>query len=364
MVVQIGSAKKLTQQTNKNNFNQNLKNMKQLFTNIKTTLFLTALLVVLFGAKVNAQVSAYTFGSSAGTYTEISGGTVLGTATNDDNVFNNNPIGFAFFYNGVPYCNFSVNANGFIALGGAVTSSYTSLSTGATNNVIAAFNRDIQGNAGTGELSYLTTGSAPNRTLVVQFKSYRNFNDATGQIYNFQIRLSEGTNQIRTVYGSGNYTGTNTHQVGLRGASNADFNNRTTTTDWSATTAGGTNAATCTSSSTVFPASGLTFTWTPAASPTTTYYSKSTATNFSTLSDWGVNGDGSGAAPGAIDNTANFIVANGANVTLNATLSVRSLYILCGSTLNVAANTLNVAITGLNQATFVNLGTLNVTGVL
>ncbi|MBK7525178.1 MAG: fibronectin type III domain-containing protein [Saprospiraceae bacterium] len=52
-------------------------------------------------------------------------------------------------------------------------------------------------------------------------------------------------------------------KVGLRGASNSDFNNRTTTTNWSATTSGGSNSASCSVSNTIFPAAGLTFTWTP-----------------------------------------------------------------------------------------------------
>ena len=80
----------------------------------KITLWLFALFTCW---QINAQVSSYGFSQSAGTYTEITGGTVLGVATNDDTNFNANPIGFSFVYNGTTYTQFSVNANGFLALG-------------------------------------------------------------------------------------------------------------------------------------------------------------------------------------------------------------------------------------------------------
>lgn len=225
----------------------------------KITLWLFALFTCW---QINAQVSSYGFSQSAGTYTEITGGTVLGVATNDDTNFNANPIGFNFVYNGTTYTQFSVNANGFLALGATVASSYTALSGGATNNVIAALNGDLNGNT-TGELSYQLSGSAPNQVLTIQWKNYRHYN-VTGDINNFQIKLYETTNVVEVVYGSFTQNATNrTRQVGLRGASATDFNNRTTTADWSATTAGGTNAASCALQTAIVPSSGLTFTWTP-----------------------------------------------------------------------------------------------------
>ena len=225
----------------------------------KITLWLFALFTCW---QINAQVSSYGFSQSAGTYTEITGGTVLGVATNDDTNFNANPIGFSFVYNGTTYTQFSVNANGFLALGATVASSYTALSGGATNNVIAALNGDLNGNT-TGELSYQLSGTAPNQVLTIQWKNYRHYN-AAGDINNFQIKLYETTNVVEVVYGSFTQNATNrTRQVGLRGATAADFNNRTTTTNWSATTAGGTNAATCALQTAIVPTSGLTFTWTP-----------------------------------------------------------------------------------------------------
>ena len=97
----------------------------------KTTQRISLLLTIFFaflGQMANAQVANYVFSQSAGTYTPITGGTVLGTPGNDDNNFGTFPIGFNFTYNGVVYTQFGVNANGFITLGSVPTNSYLSLS--------------------------------------------------------------------------------------------------------------------------------------------------------------------------------------------------------------------------------------------
>ena len=226
-------------------------------------------LTILLPTLTQAQVATnYNFASSAGTYTPITGGTVLGTITQDDDSFDGIALPFPFSFSGTTMSHFGVNSNGYMALATSPatalqTNAYNTISFGATDNVIAAFNRDLQGGVSTGELSYTTLGTTPNRTLVVQWKDYRLF-FGSGTPYNFQVRLSETTNVIRVIYGTFIGTAT-TVQVGLRGAGNADYNNRATTTDWSATTAGTTNAATCSITASVLPATGQTFTWTLAS---------------------------------------------------------------------------------------------------
>lgn len=235
---------------------------------------LGALMFASIGTKLTAQVATtYQFTSTTSTYTPITGGTVLGIATNDDTSFPDLPIGFTFNYNCNSFTTFGVQSNGWIRLGaGTVTSSYTpiSVATASTVNVISAIGRDLQGNTTTGELSYLTTGIAPNRVLTVQWKSYRKF-VATGDDYNFQIKLYETTNSVEIIYGTITNNATSlVAEVGIKGSSNADFNNRTTTSDWSATTAGATNAATCTASTAIFPAAGTTYRWVgPPPNPST-----------------------------------------------------------------------------------------------
>lgn len=249
---------------------------------------ITFILFALFTCwQINAQVSSYAFSQSNGTYSEITGGTVLGVATNDDTSFNAQPIGFSFVFNGITYTQFSVNSNGFIALGATVSSSYNAISGGTSNNVIAALNGDLNGSA-TGQLSYQLSGTAPNQVLTIQWKNYRHYN-ATGDVNNFQIKLYETTNVVGVVYGAFTQNATSrTREVGLRGASNADFNNRSTTTDWAATSTGATNAASCTLTAAVVPTSGLTFTWTPPSCASPAGFVASAITTNSATIAWNV----------------------------------------------------------------------------
>ncbi len=281
-----------------------------------------------------AQASAYTFAQSSGTYTPITGATLLASGiTPDDNVYGPLNIGFTFNFNGTNYTQFGLNVNGWISLGSAVpTSSYTPISGGTINNIICPMGKDLQlgytssgvatvgsaivtnvssttgfvvgdtlktatGFTGTptitalttttltlssnattattagtytvgGTIRYQTTGTAPNRVCVIQWNRARRYNTTatTGMnnLFNFQIRLTETTNTIAFVYGTFQTNATaSVYQVGLRGASLTDFNNRKTLTDWSATTAGTANTDTCRLSTTVKPASGQTYTWSP-----------------------------------------------------------------------------------------------------
>ncbi|MFT3981819.1 MAG: T9SS type A sorting domain-containing protein [Ferruginibacter sp.] len=231
--------------------------------------------------ETNAQVNGYTFNSSSGTYSEISGGTVLGTTSNDDEVFNNSttgasspvsstgfPIGFNITYAGVSYDRFAVNTNGFIVLGtgtfsiGGTTTSVISSTSADLTKVISGFNQDLTGQTGS-ELSYLLTGSSPSRVMVIQWKNYKRYNGSGTMNFNFQIRLSETSNEVQIVYGTMTTATSYEAQVGLKGNGNSDYNIRTTSTNWAATTAGASNSATNTLSSTVFPASGQTFAWAP-----------------------------------------------------------------------------------------------------
>lgn len=239
---------------------------------LKRTASIVALSLLSLVSK--AQVSAYAFTQSSGTYTPLASGTVVGTPSNDDQSFNANPIGFTFNYNGVDYTTFSIQSNGFIAMGSTVSSSTTAISSGSTNNIISALNGDLQGDGTTSKITYSTQGSAPDQVLIVEWTNYKHFGSGgSGDVNNFQIKLYETSNIIEIQYGNFTQNATSrTRQVGLRGASSADYNNRTTATDWSATAAGGTSAATCTLTSAIVPASGLIYRWTapPQTPPTPT----------------------------------------------------------------------------------------------
>ena len=383
------------------------------------------------------QVSSYTFGTSSGTYTPITGGAnydnfTSWTNTNfldDNNSTALESIGFNFIYNGTTYTQFAVNTNGFITLGALPTNSYTPLSTGTSNNVISAMGNDLIGRgsflanrtsgsavititggdislisvgdkvSGTGipagatvlsktattvtisanatsngtnfhfrfsrsgfGIRFQTIGTAPNRTLVVQWTGWQRFTTtgAFGELYNFQIRLNETTNTINVVYNIQGPTSATarTFEIGLRGSSNADFNNRTSTTNWGSTTAGTLNSSNVTLSSTVKPTAGLTYTWTPpsctAPSSLLVTYTSPTSANLSWTAspslptngyEWEIRTSGLGGS-GATGLTASGSVGAGVTSASTSSLTQNTTYTLyvrsnCGglySSWNVSAS--------------------------
>ena len=226
--------------------------------------------MLLAGITTKAQVADYTFAQTSGAYTSISGGTVVATATSTnslDNAIYNVPSGtipFTFLFNGTGYTGLNISTNGFITFGTTAPSSsnYTPISNSATyEGAISAFAGDLNTmyNVGTppvtGEIRYEIVGTAPNREFVVQWSNFRpSYTTSTTNAYafDFQIRLQENGNKIVIVYGGaldylvGSATYSSTRQIGLRGVSNTDYNNRTnsTSTAFTSSSAGTSNSAT------------------------------------------------------------------------------------------------------------------------
>ena len=220
-----------------------------------------------FGDIIRSHNNKYTFSSYLGTYSEITGGTILGSNANDNECFNEIPLGFTFNYDGTEYDQISVQTNGFIAFGSSVLNTYTPLSfSSGVNNVVSAFSRDIKSRTN-GSLSYSLSGSTPNRIFTIQWSHYRRTPTATqNDDFSFQIKLYENGNKIAFVYNVTNAITSITAaglQVGLRFGSVMEFFNRSTSSDWSNTTDGTANNSVCNLSATVFPAQGLTFVFSP-----------------------------------------------------------------------------------------------------
>jgi hypothetical protein len=228
-------------------------------------------------------ISGHIWTQPAGTYTTITGGAgtvAITTIGVDDNSYGALPIGFTFNFDDVDYTQFGLNANGWISMGSGVPSnSYTPISTGITRNIISAMAADLLGQA-TGRIEYQTSGTAPNRVLTIQWSTWAFYNGGVvdGSTLNFQIKLFETSNNIQLIYGTNTQSAINhTVQVGLGGAATTDFNNRTTTTNWSATTAGTLNSDACTMTTTIVPALNLTFQWAPPAPSPMVYVSSTSA---------------------------------------------------------------------------------------
>ncbi len=253
------------------------------------------LLFLFYSLPSVAQVNYYLFSQQNGTYDEITDGTVLATATDaaygnsfDDVIWSlpADAMPFNFMFNNAHYTTCKVSSNGFITFGSTApgNASYTPISaTTEYEGAISAWGRDINGAfhaSIVSNVSWKIVGTAPNRELVIQYKNVRPVNsssDANVYAVNFQIRLQETTHIIKIVYGSNaliagsSTTSTSgTAQVGLRGASNSDYFNRTnaTTAVFSASAVGTSNTATqsfnaSSAEAPGMPDNGLTYIFTP-----------------------------------------------------------------------------------------------------
>jgi hypothetical protein len=154
--------------------------------------------------------TTYPFTSAAGVALEdMSTGTAQLVAANlDDNASAVTNIGFEFWYDGVRFTQFSVNANGLCRLGGtAVSTSFdNSTAFNSTTNApkIAPYFDDLW--TGTnGKVHFKVIGSAPNRKLIVEWLNEQIPRVAAGNAGagTFQMWLFETTGVIEFVYGTG-----------------------------------------------------------------------------------------------------------------------------------------------------------------
>lgn len=238
---------------------------------------------------INAQVNTYSFAQSSGVFTSISGN-VLGAATGNTSATNLNSevypitIPFGFNFNQVVYNSLNISSNGFITFGStAPTATNTTpiTSTATYEGSVSAFGRDLSSvydiGGATGRISWETIGTAPAREVVIQWKDFRPATStSTTAVYtfSFQIRLHETTNKISVIYNSGSnivgsVSSSSTAQIGLRGTSTSDFNNRlnASSVDFGSSTVGTANSS-VQNYSTVnavpgMPLAGLTYIWTP-----------------------------------------------------------------------------------------------------
>jgi PKD-like domain/Secretion system C-terminal sorting domain/Ser-Thr-rich glycosyl-phosphatidyl-inositol-anchored membrane family len=230
--------------------------------------------------------SSYPFTQAVNTYTAITGGTIIwdnNTATMDDQVSAAITIP-TFKFNNVNYTSLYVSSNGFVTFGIApTTTNYNPLSSTETyTGAISALGLDLNrfSATGTSEVRYQQVGNE----FVIQWQEIGRYSTAQVALdrISFQIRLNTSTNQVKIVYSNFALLGAsaNNAEIGLRGPNNTfatNINNRniiSTTGAWVNSTAGALNTSTCyfnSATPTTVPASGTTFTWTPATGSSATY---------------------------------------------------------------------------------------------
>lgn len=217
------------------------------------------------------QVSGYSFASSSGSYTAITGGTVLiqGTSAMDSWVSSAITIP-SFTFGNVAYTTAYVTSNGQISLGGSApsTTTYTGISTGVGSGInICPFSADLNRATTTtsSEIRWETVGNE----IVFQWQQIQRYNATEN--WDMQARLNTSTGVVSFIYKLNSGPGTSTSyqpQVGIR-TSSTDYKNRlvsTGTEDWPTSLPGAVNTDLCRFTSTS-PAksftTGLTYTFTP-----------------------------------------------------------------------------------------------------
>ncbi|MBX2890181.1 MAG: HYR domain-containing protein [Saprospiraceae bacterium] len=167
-------------------------------------------------------------------------------------------IGFNFVYETTTYTQFSVSPDGFIKLGAPAAVSQFTNSIVSTTNIPKLFPFwDDLATGTTGSVTYVVTGSAPNRVLKIQWFVTIPRNTVGAANSTMQAWLYETTNVIEFRFE--NVGGaTASASVGINGTTATNFHSITTTTHTSST-------VTANNNNTAWPGVGRMYTFTPPA---------------------------------------------------------------------------------------------------
>jgi hypothetical protein len=183
-------------------------------------------------SSLDADLNGNTIGIGTGT-------TQIVAPAQDATVSAVTPIGFTFFFMGLPYSSFSVSADGLMGLGTtALTSSTLTVGSGSTTTPrLGACVADLYVGS-SGKVHYKLVGTAPNRCLVVEWTNMAITYTTTAASANstYQIRLYESTGIVQYVYGFMNCTGTTYNPIYV-GFSSGALVNQVTSVAYSTTTA-------------------------------------------------------------------------------------------------------------------------------
>lgn len=249
-------------------------------------LLLLVIAISFLNQAVSQSITNYNFQASTGTFVPLSGGTSVPAILADDATSGPIPIGFYFYYMGVPYNQVYANSNGYITFTSTPTTSGFDMrsnnlaATAADHPILAAFWDDLMGNNSTGTPSakYQTTGSPGSRVFTMEFLNWAIYSgSAVAPMMSFQIQLEEATGIVRYVYRSESGTASFTATIGI-----------SKSPTMYASLSGSTGTATVSNSTssnsiTTKPASGQTFEFVPAqpvpASPVNISFTAVTATS-------------------------------------------------------------------------------------
>ncbi len=183
--------------------------MSNIFTRLKfQVLPVLAGILSVFAYKTHAQLAAntYQFSALSGTFTEITGGTVLSAIQTDDALSASIPIGFTFNFCGTDYTQLRASSNGWVSFSSTL-GTFDYFGDNSTTNFptmkpcLFPLWEDIDGSTTYGGAAmYATTGTAPNRVFTLQCKNWQWNYSATTATISFQVKLYESSNLIQFVY--------------------------------------------------------------------------------------------------------------------------------------------------------------------
>ena len=172
--------------------------------------------------------------SKAQTYTltrglplaEISGAGTAITGLGDDNSVGPFNIGFSFTFIGSSYTQFYLGSNGIITFGSGSSSSSISIPSNFGKDIIAFACTDQVPNLGTPTINYFTSGTAPNRILVLNYKNVQRY-QASANITTVQIQLYENNGKIE-IHSTLNASNGSTRTIGIQNANGTESYTSTT----------------------------------------------------------------------------------------------------------------------------------------
>ncbi len=161
--------------------------------------YLSILLALILPVQASSQSSFYYFSYSSDTYTAISSPTELIPGGKDDTITASHSIGFTFVFNGISYTTYKVSSNGWINLGGALTSHHSTneLSHTTKKEIIAPLWDDLEVNSG-GSIGYhleINTSSPYDSVLTIEFDDMDFAGYGTSM--DFQIKLYDSTQNFK-----------------------------------------------------------------------------------------------------------------------------------------------------------------------
>lgn len=158
---------------------------------------------ILEGSDPEEYVTGYTFSTFTPGMTPLSGGS---SGPGGDNAHVDAAIGFPFSYLGTEYTQVRINTNGWMSLnlsGSDATSPKNILlfNSCTPSTVLAPWWDDLNAD-GASTISYLTSGTSPNRVFTAEWKNILAYSSGATARLNFQVRLYESSNIIEFCYGT------------------------------------------------------------------------------------------------------------------------------------------------------------------